>query len=152
MTVSRFGRGGPRTILGGVIELANDHLWPLAIIVFLASVAVPLLKLAVLVVVLVMTQRRSDKGLLARLRMYRFVRSVGRWSMIDVFMLTLLVGLVRMGFIAKVLPEGGALAFAAVVVLTMMATEAMDPRVMWDAAGPSSLQRVATQEGVEHDE
>jgi paraquat-inducible protein A len=136
MTITRLGRGGPRTILGGVVELMNDHLWPLAVVVFLASIAIPVLKLGVLAAVLITTQLRSSKALRARTRLYKFVRAVGRWSMIDVFMLTVLVGLVHMGFIAKVLPGDGAMAFAAVVVLTMLATELLDTRLMWDEATP----------------
>ncbi|HEX4337255.1 MAG TPA: paraquat-inducible protein A [Polyangiaceae bacterium] len=138
MTITRFDRGGPRTILGGVIELMNDHMWPLALVVFLASVAIPLFKLGVLVAVLVTTELGSSKALRARTRLYKFVRAVGRWSMIDVFMLTVLVGLVHMGFIAEVLPDDGAMAFAAVVVLTMLATEMLDTRLMWDVATPRS--------------
>jgi paraquat-inducible protein A len=110
----------------------NDHMWPLALVVFLASVAIPLFKLGVLVAVLVTTELGSSKALRGRTRLYTFVRAVGRWSMIDVFMLTVLVGLVHMGFIAKVLPGEGAMAFAAVVVLTMLATETLDTRLMWD--------------------
>jgi paraquat-inducible protein A len=152
MTIVRLGRGGARTILGGVVELANDHLWPLAILVFLASVAIPLLKLAALTALLVMTARRSPRALVARTRLYKAVRAIGRWSMIDIFMLTTLVGLLQLGRLATVLPEHGALAFAGVVVLTMLATEWLDPRLMWDAAGelsasqhaPSAQEPVAT--------
>jgi paraquat-inducible protein A len=134
MTVTRLARGGPTTILHGVVELAQNHLWPLAIIVLLASIVVPVLKLVSLAAMLVMTHRRSDKWLVGRTRLFRFVRKIGRWSMIDVFMLSVLVGVVKLGRIATVLPDLGAGAFCAVVVLTMIATEAFDPRLMWDAA------------------
>jgi paraquat-inducible protein A len=138
MTIVRLGRGGPRTILGGVVELADDRMWALAIIVFVASVAIPLLKLAILIVILVMTALRSSSALSLRTRLYRFLRMVGRWSMIDIFMLTTLVGLLHMGALANVLPADGAMAFAAVVALTMLATEWLDPRLMWDAVELSS--------------
>jgi paraquat-inducible protein A len=134
MTIVRGGRGGPRTILGGVVELGENQLWALAVVVFLASVAIPLLKLAILTSILVLTGRRSRSLLRLRTRMYKVVRAIGRWSMIDVFMLTTLAGLLHMGPLANVSPDPGALAFAAVVVLTMLATEALDPRLMWDAA------------------
>ncbi|HEY1692773.1 MAG TPA: PqiA/YebS family transporter subunit [Polyangiaceae bacterium] len=135
MTVERLGRGGPTTILHGVVELAQDHMWPLAVIVLLASIVVPVLKLVSLTAMLVMTHRRSPSLLPGRTRLFRFVRFIGRWSMIDIFTLSVLVGVVRFGRIATVSPGTGAAAFCAVVVLTMLATELFDPRVMWDAAG-----------------
>lgn len=134
MTVTRLGRGGPHTILSGVIELFDDHLWPLALIVLLASVVVPLVKLAALAVMLVATHRGSAGALLGRTRLFRVIAVIGRWSMIDVFALTTLVALVQMGILATVLPGNGAVAFSAVVILTMLATECFDPRLMWDAA------------------
>ncbi len=133
-TVIRFGQGQPNTLISGVIELAQAQMWPLAILVFLASITVPILKLASLATMLVMTAEGSSRGLLFRAQLYRFVEGIGRWSMIDVFMLTVLVALVRLGFIATVLPGWGAMAFATVVILTMLAASSFDPRLMWDAA------------------
>jgi paraquat-inducible protein A len=142
MTVQRFGRGAPSTILGGVVELAEAHMWPLALLVLLASVVVPMVKLVSMAVMLVMTQRGSAAGLKGRTRMFRFVHAIGRWSMIDIFMLATLVGVVRLGFISTILPGLGAGAFCAVVIVTMLATEMFDPRWMWDAAGlPGEAQR-----------
>lgn len=140
MTIVRAGRGGPRTILGGVVELADNQLWALAVIVFLASVAIPLLKLGILTSILVLTGRGSPMYLRLRTRLYKLVKAVGRWSMIDVFMMSTLVALLQMGLLASVSPDAGAIAFASVVVLTMLATEALDPRLMWDAAS----ERVTT--------
>lgn len=142
MTIVRGGRGGARTIMGGVVELADNHLWALAVVVFLASVAIPLLKLGILISILVLTGRGSPAYLRLRTRMYKVVRAVGRWSMIDIFMMATLVGLLHMGPLTSVSPDAGSLAFAAVVVLTMTATEALDPRIMWDAA---SERRDATR-------
>jgi paraquat-inducible protein A len=136
ITVIRFGRGEPSTILNGVIELVQAGMIPLAILVFLASITVPLLKLLGLTAMLIMTHDRSGRALRERTRLYRLIESVGRWSMIDVFMLTTLVALVHMGFIATVLPGPGAVAFAAVVILTMLAARSFDPRIMWDVAEP----------------
>jgi paraquat-inducible protein A len=135
MTIEQTGRRRAHTILNGVYELAHDHMWPLALLVLLASVVVPVMKLVSLGVMLVMTHRRSGVGLVARTRLFRFVRAVGRWSMIDIFMLASLVGVVRFGAISTVLPGTGAVAFCAVVISTMLATEMFDPRLMWDAGG-----------------
>lgn len=144
ITVIRFGRGEPSTILNGVVELIQADMVPLALLVFLASITVPLLKLVGLTFMLLMTHERSGRWLRGRTRLYRLVEGVGRWSMIDVFMLTTLVALVHMGFIATVLPGPGAIAFAAVVVLTMFAARAFDPRLMWDAAEKSEAEHRAT--------
>jgi paraquat-inducible protein A len=135
MTVKRLGKGGPTTILHGVVELAQDRLWPLAILVLLASIVIPIFKLLSLAAMLVMTRRRSSSFLKARTRLFRFVRFIGRWSMIDIFMLSILVGVVQFGSLASVLPGMGAIAFCAVVLTTMGVTELFDPRRMWDAAG-----------------
>ena len=95
----------------------------------------PVLKITGLSLLLVMTQRRSHWRLQDRTRLYRVVEAIGRWSMIDIFMLSILVALVRLGAIATVVPGVGAISFAAVVVLTMFAAMAFDPRLMWDRAG-----------------
>ena len=135
MTVVRLGRTTTSTILGGVQELIAYKMWPLALLVFVASVVVPLAKLMLLMYMLVNTQRRSSRGLRERTRMYRVVEVIGRWSMIDVFMISILTALVRMGFLASVIPGNGAICFAGVVILTMLASASFDPRVMWDAGG-----------------
>jgi paraquat-inducible protein A len=149
MTVKRLGKGGPSTIINGVGELAANHLWPLAVVVLLASIIVPMVKLASLVVLLVLTHRRSGARLRARTRLFRFVHVIGRWSMIDVFMLATLVGVVQLGFLATVLPGLGAVAFCSVVLITMAATESFDPRVMWDAAGCRSELEVPAEAGAQ---
>lgn len=133
LTVVRLGNGKPSTILGGVHELLLAGMWPLALLVFVASVAVPILKIAALGLLLVTTQMRSRWRVKERTRLYRAVEFVGRWSMIDIFMVSLLVGLVQLGSISVVRPGAGATAFAAVVILTMFAAACFDPRLMWDA-------------------
>ena len=134
LTVIQFGAGQPSTILGGVIELLQAGMWPLAALVFFASVAVPVLKLIGLLVLLITTAlgvraRRRDRTVL-----YRIVDAVGRWSMIDIFMESILVALVQFGSVVTIAPGPGAIAFAAVVVLTMLAARAFDPRLIWDRA------------------
>ena len=138
LSVERFGRDDPSTIVSGVHELITAGLWPLAVIVFTASVLVPLLKLFGLSLMLVMTRMRSRKWLVGRTRLFRFIDRIGRWSNIDLFMISILVALVQFGALTSVRPEPGAIAFAAVVVITMIASRSFDARVMWDRAGHSA--------------
>jgi len=84
---------------------------------------------------LVSTRRRSAARLRERTTLYRVVDAIGRWSMIDVFMISILTALLRLGFLVSVNPGPGAIAFCAVVILTMLAAQTFDPRLMWDAAG-----------------
>ncbi len=134
MDIVTFGHGGPHTILGGAWEFVESGFWPLALVVFLASVAVPLLKLAGLATMLIGIHRRSASRLVTRTRLYRIVEAIGRWSMIDIFVVSVLIALVRFGSLASISAGLGAACFAAVVVLTIFAAEAFDPRLMWDAA------------------
>jgi paraquat-inducible protein A len=133
LSIERFGRVEPNTILGGVRELIASGLWPLAILVFAASILVPLVKLCGLSLMLLMTHLRSRRWLVGRTQLYRFIDFIGRWSSIDLFMISILVALVQFGNLTRVRPQGGAVAFAAVVVITMLASRCFDPRVMWDA-------------------
>ncbi|HMA52216.1 MAG TPA: PqiA/YebS family transporter subunit [Magnetospirillaceae bacterium] len=135
LTVITLGRGAPSTILGGVAELVRGNDWPLAVIVFVASVAVPLLKLFGLGLLILSARRGSDLALTDRTRLYRLIELVGRWSTVDVIVAALLTALVTLGNIAEVLPGLGVLAFGGVVFVTLLATEFFDPRLLWDAAG-----------------
>lgn len=129
------------TLLGGINELWVEGDWPLSVIVFIASMAVPVLKLMVIVLLCVTAQRRSRWRSLERARLYRLVEAVGHWSMLDVFVVVLLVGMIHFGPFAGVQPEPGLLAFGAVVVLTILAAESFDPRLLWpedDADAPPS--------------
>ena len=137
LTVIRFGSGQPSTILQGVRELMAIGEWPLALLVFFASISVPVLKLVGLILLLTTTMaglrtRRRDRTVL-----YRVLDAVGRWSMIDVFMESILVALVQFGAVVTIIPGPGAIAFAAVVILTMFAARTFDPRLIWDRAGLS---------------
>jgi paraquat-inducible protein A len=133
MAVGRLGRPTPDTIISGIGELVRRGYWPLALIVLFASVLVPVLKLVSLTWFVVAVRRRWGWALRFRTRLYRWVEAVGRWSNIDVFMISLLVALVQFGVLATVEAKAGAVAFAAVVIITMFAAEAFDPRLMWDA-------------------
>ena len=134
LTFTRLGQGEPSTILAGVEELYEGGMLPLALLVFFASITVPCLKVVSLAAMVWMTHRRSSSLLLDRTRLFRIVDFIGRWSMIDVFMISILVALVRFGFLANVEADPGCVAFALVVVLTIFAANSFDPRLMWDAA------------------
>jgi paraquat-inducible protein A len=120
------------TIWSGIQYLWHGTAWPLAIIVFVASLAIPLFKLVALSGLLLTIRLQSRAGLVLRTRLFRIVEVTGPWSMLDVYVVALLTSLVQMGAIAEVTPGPGAFAFAAVVVLTMLAARSFDPRLMWD--------------------
>ena len=126
------------TIMSGVVYFWVSGDWPLAIIVFVASILVPMLKLSVLALLAWTTQHRSTWRPLERTKLYRIVERIGRWSMLDVFVVTLTVALVHFRSLAVITAGWGALAFAAVVVLTMMAALQFDPRLIWDCADDRS--------------
>lgn len=136
LTVMQLGAGQPGTIIGGVEELVSSGMYPLAALVFFASVAIPMMKLLGLVVMLVTAQTGRSGWLRDRTRLYHAVRAIGRWSMIDIFMEALLGALVKFGSVITIEPGIGAVAFCGVVILTIFAAETFDPRIMWDAAAP----------------
>jgi paraquat-inducible protein A len=133
MTVISFGRGHPDTILSGVKAFIEADMWPLALLVFFASVTVPMLKLWGLVFLLISVQRKSSWRLRDRAVLFRIIESVGRWSMIDIFMISILIALVKLEAIATIEPGIGATSFAGVVIVTIIASMMFDPRLMWDA-------------------
>ena len=120
------------TIMSGVVYLWVDGSWPLAAILFIASIAVPFSKLIALTYLLVSVQRRSVLVPRQRTRLYRVLEFVGRWSMIDIYVAALLTALVQFGGLMSIRAGPGAIAFGAVVVLTMFAAESFDPRLIWD--------------------
>ena len=142
-TASVLGKG-EHTILGGIVELWHSGSWELAVIVFVASIAVPILKMAALALLTFTAQRRSQWRQLERARLYRLLETVGHWSMLDVFVVVILVGMVQFGAFASVRPESGLLAFGAVVIATMLASASFDARLIWpepDAAPKPSERR-----------
>ena len=134
MTVIKFGRGEPDTILSGVVHLLEAGEYPIAAIVFFASVFVPILKIVMLAFLLLSVRFKSRWRPRDRTVMYRITETVGRWSMIDIFMISILVGLVKLGAVATVEAGIGATAFAGVVILTMIAAMNFDARLIWDTA------------------
>ena len=133
MTVISFGKGAPDTIMSGVIHLIEAEMYPIAFLVFFASVTVPVVKLIAITYLLISVQKKSNWRPKDRTVMYRVTESIGRWSMLDIFMIALLAALVKLGAIATIEPGLGAVSFAAVVVITMFAAMSFDPRLIWDA-------------------
>jgi paraquat-inducible protein A len=133
LTTTALGSTESDTILGGVVFLYSSGSWPLALIVLIASVMVPLGKLVALSYLLITVQRGSLESNHERTRLYRLVEVIGRWSMLDVFVDTFTVALVQLQPLMAVEPGAGVLFFAAVVVLTMLAADTFDPRLIWDA-------------------
>jgi paraquat-inducible protein A len=123
------------TIMSGVISLAQQGSWPIALLVFFASIVVPLLKLLALGEIVIAVSRKSVHNAQQRSRLFRIVEFVGRWSMLDVFAVSILVALVQIQSLAEIEVRPGAFAFAAVVVLTMLAAQSFDERLLWDANG-----------------
>jgi paraquat-inducible protein A len=122
------------TIMDGVVLLYRSGSWPLALIVLVASVMIPLGKLIALGYLLITVQRDSISSNRERTRLYRMVEFIGRWSMLDVFVDAFIVALVQLAPLMSVEPGPGVLFFAAVVVLTMLAAQTFDPRLIWDSS------------------
>ena len=120
------------TIISGVVYLWTTGSWATALIVFIASIVVPVLKLIALTALVTSVQRKSTWRPHDRARLFRAVRFVGRWSMLDIFVVTVLVALVQIQSVAVIKAGPGALAFGALVVLTMLAAFSFDPRLIWD--------------------
>lgn len=148
-TVSALQRE-EHTLIGGILELWADGSWGLSVIVFIASIAVPVLKIGVLGLLAWTSRRAPTWRRLERAKLYRLIEAVGHWSMLDVYVVVLLAATVRFGPLAGVQAGPALLAFAAVVVLTMVATYAFDPKLIWDDA-PSEARRTAVAEsGTRH--
>ena len=132
MTVTLWGDGQPDTILSGVVHLMDGGMWPLAFLIFVASIFIPVLKLMILTGLVLSIQFNAHWKPRDRTVLYRITEFVGRWSMVDVFVIGILVTLVQFGNTANVTPGIGSLSFAAVVILTMFAAHTFDPRLIWD--------------------
>jgi len=140
MVTNTLGSSEPDTIMGGVTYLYTSGSWPLALIVLVASVMIPLGKLVALVYLLLKAQRGSAERNRDRTRMYRVVELIGRWSMLDVFVDTFTVALIQLEPLMSVKPGLGVLFFMAVVVLTMLAAQSFDPRLLWDSDSDRQVQ------------
>ena len=139
-TVTSGGRESD-TILQGVVLLWSPTGWPLSLIVLFASIMIPSAKILALFYLVFSIKRGSIENNKQRVRLYRMVEIIGRWSMVDVFVDTFTVALIQLQPLMLVQPGPGLLFFAAVVVLTMLAVESFDPRLIWDAAGAKEIKR-----------
>jgi paraquat-inducible protein A len=138
-TVTSGGRESD-TILQGVVLLWSPTGWPLSLIVLFASIMIPSAKIVSMLYLLVSVRRGSIKNNRQRVRLYRIVDTIGRWSMVDVFVDTFTVALIQLQPLMSVEPAPGLLFFAAVVVLTMLAVESFDPRLIWDPSSSKEVQ------------
>jgi len=139
MMTTTFEGAESDTILQGVVLLWSPTGWPLSLIVLIASIMIPIAKIAALAYLLITVQRGSIKNNDQRVRLYRIVEIVGRWSMVDVFVDTFTASLVQLQPLMSVEPAAGLVFFAAVVVLTMLAAESFDPRLIWDAGSRGDM-------------
>lgn len=134
MNTQLFGAGSESTIMEGVIEFWGHGAWDIALIIFIASIAVPATKFGALVLLLVTVKRRSTWARQPRARLYRFVELIGYWSMLDVLVVALVAALVKFQALGDIEPRLGILFFGMVVVLTMLAAMSFDPRLIWESA------------------
>ena len=132
MRTASLGDIDDNTIISGVVELWTRGSPSLAVIVFTASILVPMLKFLALGMLLVSSQRGSDWARPQRAKLYRLVEFIGYWSMLDVFVVALLTALVRFSVLSRVEPLPGVIFFGLTVVLTMFASISFDPRLIWD--------------------
>lgn len=131
MSTSSGFRRSTHTLLGGIVELWKSDAWGLALIVFIASIAVPILKIGTVALLAWSVRYAPWWRQRERARLFRSVEAVGHWSMLDVYVVVLLAAFVRFGSVASVKPEPGLLAFAAVVFLTLLAAQSFDARLIW---------------------
>lgn len=136
MNTTSLGNTSPSTIIGGVVELAQMGSWPIAAVIFIASVIVPVGKLVALTWLCLVVKRSNEINAHKRTVLYRITEFIGRWSMVDVFVVAILVALIRAGSLMSITPGPAALAFGSVVVLTMIAAMTFDPRLIWDTPPP----------------
>lgn len=132
MTVTRFGTGEPHTIFGGILVLIKGNMLPIAVLVFIASILVPIMKLVGLSLLCLCAHYRWQVNARRWTLTYRIIAFVGRWSMLDIFMISILIALVDREGVARVLAGPAATSFASVVVITLFAAKNFDPRLIWD--------------------
>ena len=140
MTTTTAGGSESDTIMQGVVLLWSPTGWPLSLIVLFASIMIPSAKILALLYLVITVKRGSIRNNAQRVRLYRTVEIIGRWSMVDVFVDTFTVALIQLQPLMAVTPGPGLFFFAAVVVLTMLAVESFDPRLIWDSANAKEIQ------------
>jgi paraquat-inducible protein A len=132
LNMSMYGAYTESTVWDGVVKLAQNSQWFVAIVVFMASIVIPLFKLAALLFLVISVRLRSRRGQRLRAQIYSFIDFVGPWAMLDVFLLAILVALVQLGNLATIWPGPGLIAFTSVVVLTILASQTFDPHLIWN--------------------
>jgi paraquat-inducible protein A len=131
LSTNTGGRARTDTIMSGIVSLWHDGMWAIAAIVFIASILIPLLKLVGLTWLMISVRRRAKRHRRRLTRLYAGLDFIGRWSMLDVFLVAFLAGAVQFGGLATIEPRSGIVAFAAAVVLTILATDSFDPQLIW---------------------
>jgi paraquat-inducible protein A len=132
MYTTSLGNQGSDTIMSGVIYFLSHGDWPLALVIFTASVFVPMAKMIAIAYILVKVQRGSTRRQIENTRLYLLAELMGKWSMVDVFVVALLAALVQLGALTTIDPGPAGMAFASMVILTMFAAMAFDPKLIWD--------------------
>jgi paraquat-inducible protein A len=130
------------TIMQGVVLLWSPASWPLSVIILMASILIPSAKIGALLYLVITVKRGSIKTPGQRVKLFRIVEAIGRWSMVDVFVVTFTAALIQLQPLMSVMPAPGILFFTAVVVLTMLAVEEFDPRLIWDPTSSKEVQHV----------
>lgn len=134
MNTTMLGSGADSTIMSGVLEFWQHGAWDIALIIFIASIAVPGVKFGALTLLLITVQRDSGWARRERSKLFRFVELIGYWSMLDVLVVALVAALVKFQTLGDIEPRSGILFFGMVVVLTMLSAMSFDPRLIWDSA------------------
>lgn len=134
LIMEKMGRDEPSTILGGIAELFSSGMWFIGLVVFVASVLVPIFKIMSIFYLLLSMKINVLLSEKMRLKLFHLIEFIGKWSMLDIYVVTILAGIVNIGFVLKVRGGPAAVPFAAVVVFTMFAAKAFDTRLLWDKA------------------
>ncbi|EJN22892.1 paraquat-inducible protein A [Pseudomonas sp. GM80] len=145
MNTTMLGSGADSTIMSGVLEFWEAGAWDIALIIFIASIAVPGIKFVALTLLLTTVQRDSAWARKERSKLYRFVELIGYWSMLDVLVVALVAALVKFQALGDIEPRPGILFFGLVVVFTMLAAMSFDPRLIWDKDTGNDLSDVEPQ-------
>ncbi len=132
MVINTLGDRDASTILGGIDYFINDGVYPVAIIVFVASFLIPLAKIAGLILLMMSVKKGSKLTVAQRARLFHFIEFLGPWSMLDVFVVALMVAVVNLGFITSIEAGTGSTYFTLMVIFTMLAAQSFDPRLLWD--------------------
>ncbi|MGE8065780.1 paraquat-inducible protein A [Pseudomonas sp. NPDC089569] len=150
MNTQMLGDGADSTIISGVLEFWEAGAWDIALIIFIASIAVPGIKFVALGLLLISVQRDSQWALRERSKLYRFVEVIGYWSMLDVIVVALVASLVKFQALADIEPRPGILFFGLVVVFTMLSAMSFDPRLIWDKTGQNPNNEEVKDEVTSH--